>query len=146
MPYTVKGKGVLFIMAENRAYQYLLALIVEDDPKLASIFASALQYANYKTEIIHDGQAAAKRLAAVVPDIVILDLHLPFVSGADLLKQIRANQETARTRVIVVTADLYRAEAMRDLADAVLIKPVGFIRLQNIVAKLQASQMVQFME
>lgn len=133
-------------MTENAGYQKLLALIVEDDPKLATVFAAALQYANYKTEIIHEGQAAAQRLAVMSPDVVILDLHLPFVSGADLLKQIRADQRLTQTHVIVVTADLYRAEAMHDQADAVLIKPVGFIRLQNIVAKLQASQMVQFME
>jgi two-component system cell cycle response regulator DivK len=134
------------MMTENQTHRNLLALIIEDDPKLATVFAAALQSANYKTEIIDEGQTAAKRLTVITPDVVILDLHLPFVSGADLLKQIRATQEMDRTRVIVVTADLYRAEAMRDLADAVLIKPVGFIRLQNIVAKLQASQMAQLME
>ena len=133
-------------MIENHSYQNLLALIVEDDPKLATVFAAALQYANYKTEIIHEGQAAAQWLAVMVPDVVILDLHLPFVSGADLLKQIRADQRLAQTHVIVVTADLFRAEALRNQADAVLVKPVGFIRLQNIVAKLQATQLAKLTE
>ncbi|NJN98418.1 MAG: response regulator [Anaerolineales bacterium] len=134
------------MMTENQTRQNLLALIIEDDPKLAAVFAAALQSANYTIEVIDEGQAAVKRLTAIKPDVVILDLHLPFVSGADLLQKIRADQRLAQTYVIVVTADLFRVEALRDQANIVLIKPVGFIRLQNIVAKLQATQMAQLVE
>jgi CheY-like chemotaxis protein len=123
-----------------------LALIIEDDPKLAAIFSMALQQANYETKIIQDGQVAVQQLAITIPEVVILDLHLPFVSGADILTQIRADPRLARTQVIVVTADLFRAEALRDQANAVLLKPVGFIRLQNLVAKLQASQIAKLIE
>lgn len=133
-------------MAKNLAQSNFSALIVEDDPKLATIFSTALQQANYKTEIMQDGRLALQYLAVSLPDIVILDLHLPFVSGADVLKQIRADQRLARTQVIIVTADLFRAEALRDQVDAILFKPVGFIRLQNLVAKLQASQIARFVE
>lgn len=146
MGYTGQREGLLIMMAENQTRQNLLALIIEDDPKLAAVFAAALHSANYTTEIIDEGQAAAKRLATITPDVVILDLHLPFVSGADLLQKIRADQRLAQTYVIVVTADLFRVEALRDQANIVLIKPVGFIRLQNIVAKLQATQMAQLVE
>jgi len=133
-------------MTGNLSPSNFRALIIEDDPKLAAIFSTALQQANYETEIIQDGQIAARRLAVIVPNVVILDLHLPFVSGTEILTQIRADQRLARTQVIIVTADLFRAEALRDQADAVLVKPVGFIRLQNLVAKLQSSQIAKPIE
>lgn len=127
-------------MTEDPSPQNFLTLIIEDDPKLATIFSMAFQRADYQTEIIQDGQMATERLAATIPDVVILDLHLPFVSGGDLLKQIRADQRLAQTQIIVVTADLFRADALRDQADAVLFKPISFIHLQNLAANLHASQ------
>ena len=117
-----------------------LAFIIEDDPKLAAIFAIALQRANYETEIIPDGQIATRRLAISSPDVIILDLHLPYVSGLDILKQIRAHQHLAQTYIIIVTADMFRAENLSDRADMVLVKPISFTRLQNLATYLQATQ------
>lgn len=133
-------------MVKNLAQSNFSALIVEDDPKLAAIFSTALQQASYKTEIMQDGRLALQHLAVTLPDIVILDLHLPYVSGAEVLQQIRADPRLVRTQVIIVTADLFRAEALRDQADAILFKPIGFIRLQNLVAKLQALQIAKLSE
>ena len=59
------------------------ALIVEDDIKLATVFAEALRIAEFETEIVLDGQAALNRLAATTPAVVVLDLHLPRVSGPE---------------------------------------------------------------
>lgn len=127
-------------MTESPSPQNLLALIIEDDPKLATIFSAAFEQANYQTEVIQDGQTALERLAALVPDLVILDLHLPFVSGMDILQRIRADERLAHAHVIVVTADLFRADAIGDQADAILFKPISFIRLQNLAAQLHTSQ------
>jgi DNA-binding response OmpR family regulator len=127
-------------MTKDPSSQNFLALIIEDDPKLATIFSLAFQRAGYETEIIEDGRTATERLAAIIPDVVILDLHLPYVSGADILKRIRANERLAHTQVIVMTADLFRADALRGQADAVLFKPISFIQLQNLATKLRTSQ------
>ena len=54
-----------------------LALIVEDDRKLANIFSLALKHVGFQTEIVADGRDALARLARVVPGVVVLDLHLP---------------------------------------------------------------------
>lgn len=126
-------------MSQDSPAPNYLAFIIEDDARLASICSITLEQANYETEIIQDGQIAIQRLAAVIPDVVILDLHLPSVSGADILKQIRADQRLTRTRVIIITADLFRAETLRPQADAVLIKPVSPIRLQGLITKLRTS-------
>lgn len=130
-------------MTETQSTQTLMAMIIEDDPKLATIFSTAFERADFQTEIIQDGRLATERLAASIPEIVILDLHLPFVSGTDLLSQIRADERLAGTQVIVVTADFFKAEALRDKADLVLVKPIGFIQLQNLANNLHASYMLK---
>ncbi|MCL4298597.1 MAG: response regulator [Anaerolineae bacterium] len=112
------------------------ALIIEDDTKLATIFSRALWQAGFETEIILDGCTALERLTATTPAVVLLDLHLPYASGIDILHHIRTHQRLAKTRVIIVTADLFRAEALRDEVDLVLLKPVSFTRLYHLATDL----------
>ena len=113
------------------------ALIIEDDRKIATIFAQALQTVNYKTEIIQDGKLALTRLAETVPATVILDLHLPWVSGQDILRKIRADKRLMNTRVMIVTADAILAEELADDADLVLLKPVSFSQLRELASRLR---------
>src|SRR5512139_3112079 len=113
-----------------------LALIIEDDPKLSSIYDTVVTQAGYETEIIRRGDEALKRLSFISPRLILLDIHLPYVSGIELLKVIRATETLVKTPVIVLTADLYAAESLEDLADYVIIKSYGVSRLRELVAKL----------
>lgn len=117
----------------------LFALIIEDHENLAKTFAKALSTANFETEIAKNGQDALARLASMTPDVVVLDLHLPKVSGKDILKQIRDDTRLAKTRVMVVTADALLAENLRKEADLVLLKPVSFGQLQDMAIQLLTS-------
>jgi two-component system response regulator BaeR len=117
----------------------LSALIIEDDPDLSSIFAEALGTAGYETEVILDGQAALDRLADVNASVIVLDLHLPNVSGQTILEHIRSDARFEKTRVIVTTADAVMAELLRDQADFVLIKPISFGQLRDLASRLKAS-------
>ena len=114
-----------------------LALIIEDDEDLAMIFEGALSAANYETEIVQDGKLALDRLANVIPAIVILDLHLPNISGDHILHQIRADQRLANTRVMLTTADALLANDIRHDADLVLLKPVSFDQLRELALRLR---------
>ncbi len=116
-----------------------LALIIEDDEDLATIFSEALQLADLKPEIIVNGAAAAARLKEVTPAVVVLDLHLPQVSGATLLYQIRSTPALARTRVIIATADPVMAEGLSLEADLVLIKPISFTQLRDFASRLKGA-------
>jgi len=115
-----------------------VALIIEDESDLASLFGMALQTAGFATEIVRTGDAALARLAAVTPDVVILDLHLPHTSGKEVLHYIRADARLMATPVIVVTADARAAEEIRDQADLALIKPVSIEQLRDLGARLGA--------
>ena len=118
------------------------ALIIEDDPDLATIFAEALQMAEFETEIVSDGQAALGRLAATTPAVVVLDLHLPHVSGPKILQQIRADRRLAKTRVLLATADALMAESLRREADLVLLKPISFHQLRDLAKRLRPPDII----
>ena len=64
-------------------------LIVEDDTELSEIFAFILQAADLQTEVVRDGLLALNRIKETLPDLIILDMHLPNVSGATILTQLR---------------------------------------------------------
>ena len=114
-----------------------LALIIEDDNKLAFVFAQALRMAGFETEVIQDGDIALDRLATTVPAVVILDLHLPNVSGKDILHQIRSDVRLSETRVMLATADALMAQSLREDADLVLLKPVSFDQLRDLAERLR---------
>ena len=112
------------------------ALIIEDNSDLAIIFSQALQAAGFATGIIQDGDQALARLAITTPDVVVLDLHMPRVSGVEILRRIRADARLAGTRVIVATADMRATDMLHDQADLVLIKPISFAQLRDLAGRL----------
>jgi len=112
-----------------------LALIIEDDPQLGQIFSIALQ-SRFSTELITDGDTALARLSEANPMVIVLDLHLPGVSGKDILTQIRADPRLSKTSVIVSTADALLAEMLQDEGDIVLVKPVSPVQLSELASRL----------
>lgn len=119
------------------AQQTPLVLIIEDDPQLALIFSEAVAALGFTTEIINDGLIAQQQLQILRPRLIILDLHLPHVWGNDLLTQIRADSRFDDTKVLVATADSRLAAQMQEKADLVLLKPIGFRELRDIVNQLE---------
>jgi DNA-binding response OmpR family regulator len=117
-------------------------LIIEDDPNLATIFAEALRTAGFETEIAHDGKAALAQLAATTPTVVVLDLHLPHVSGQKILQQIRADGRLAKTRILLTTADALLAESLQEEADLVLLKPISFHQLRDLAKRLRPPDII----
>jgi CheY-like chemotaxis protein len=113
-----------------------LAMIIEDHEDAATIFANALRGTGFDIEIIHSGDKALERLAETTPAVVILDLHLPRVSGAEILRQIRANTRLAGIYVIVATAYPDLAMGLSAKADQTFLKPVSFVQLQDLALRL----------
>jgi DNA-binding NtrC family response regulator len=113
-----------------------LALIIEDDEDISEIFEQALMKAGFDTEVISDGTLARKRFEEIVPHVVVLDMHLPGVSGEDLLKLIRSDQRLSKSIVLVATADARMADLHLGMADFVLIKPISFNQLSDLAGRL----------
>jgi CheY-like chemotaxis protein len=114
-----------------------LAYIVEDNKDTVVIFRGALELADYEVEVAYDGAVAQKRLTEMVPDLIILDLHIPNVSGDIVLQQIRSDERLKDTRVFVATADANMAAQLRDQAELVLLKPIGFSQLKDLAKRFR---------
>ena len=118
-----------------------LALIIEDDVDLADIFAEALRGVGFEVEHVADGRSAQARLKeGRAPFIILLDMHLPHVSGGDLLTILKQDERFDKTLIIITTADARMGEMYRDQADFVLIKPISFVQLRDLTARLKPPQ------
>mgnify|MGYP005811861657 CR=1 FL=1 len=115
------------------------AVVIEDDEDLSFIFAEALRAAGFQTSVVLDGNQAMERLSQVQPSLIILDLHLPHVAGTDILKRIRESEKFKDVRVVVTTADARLAEQAEGQADVVLIKPISFVLLRDLAARLSTN-------
>ncbi len=116
-----------------------VALIIEDDDKLALIYAEALRRAQFEAVVVSDGAIALAQAAALSPALIILDLHLPHISGIQILHDLRQDERLAKTHVIVTTADALQAANVRDKADLTLIKPVSFLQLRDEAQRIRST-------
>ena len=118
-----------------------LALIIEDNEDQNLVFTKALEQAGFATESITDGLMAMSRLGKVAPALVILDLHMPGINGGLLLREIRNDPLTAKTHVIIATADPEFAAKLEAQVDVVLIKPVSFSQLSKLARLFNATNL-----
>jgi CheY-like chemotaxis protein len=116
-----------------------VALIIEDNEDQNLVFTTALKQAGYETESILDGVTAMTRLGKARPDMVVLDLHVPGINGGWLLREIRADPNTSKAHVIIVSADAEFAAKLESQVDVVLIKPVSFSQLTQCASRIRAS-------
>ena len=118
-----------------------LALIIEDDEDLANIFAEALRGVGVEVEHVADGKLAQERLRnGAVPYLVLLDMHLPHVSGAELLTDTKKDERFNKTIIIITTADARMGESYGEMADFVLIKPISFVQLRDLTHRLKPQE------
>lgn len=109
-----------------------VAFIIENDLNSAHIYDLTLQITGYQVEIIQNGKSALERLLTTVPDLIVLDLHLPHISGVELLYQIRTDKRFANTKVVITTGDAFLAAALSEQSELVLLKPVSINKLRAV--------------
>ena len=101
-------------------------LLIEDDPIVANVYRNKLAVEGYKAEVAPDGDAGLRVMQAFQPDLIILDLMLPTITGVEVIKQIRSEKNFAKTPVIVFSntyltnliQDAWRAGASKCLSKA----------------------------
>jgi DNA-binding response OmpR family regulator len=100
-------------------------LIVEDEPGLAEVLALHLQAEGYEPVLAHDGLEALYTLDRLTPRAVLLDLHVPQVSGFRLIQLLKQRTDGPQIPVIVITALSFQEaeEAVRAGADDFISKP-----------------------
>jgi DNA-binding response OmpR family regulator len=113
-----------------------LAVIVEDEPHLVDIFGRVLVLVNFQVKKFSTGDAAFEYLSRSRPDLLLLDLNLPGISGIDILRRMETSEQLPETKVVVVTADIENTRLIDSPVDAVLIKPVGVNQLKEVIFQL----------
>ena len=92
-------------------------LLVEDDEALAQMYTMRLQAEGFSVEHVANGEEALSAAVKFHPDLILLDVMMPKISGFDVLDILRNTPETANMRIIMLTAlsqpkDKERAEAL----------------------------------
>jgi CheY-like chemotaxis protein len=108
-----------------------IALIVEDDVDAQSIFELTLQSAGFVTSAVETGREAISWLKSMAPNLVVLDLQLPDITGVEVLQHIRSKLNLTDLPVIVATAYPDMAADIQDEVALILEKPVRFEVLQK---------------
>lgn len=125
--------------APARAVVRKKILLVDDDADLLALRKLRLQAEGYDVREVADGARAMEAIGAFHPDLVILDLLLPNVSGETLLRQIRADPAYEPVKIIVSSAKNYQSDQKLCLemgADSYLVKPVDHDALNATIRKL----------
>jgi diguanylate cyclase (GGDEF)-like protein len=112
------------------------ALIIEDDRDIVALFRHVMDLAGYHTEIILNGKVAAETLAQTRPDIILLDLGLPGISGVELLAIIHADERLKEVPVVVITAHAHLVETLPVRPTLTLIKPVNIEQMTNLIQRI----------
>jgi DNA-binding response OmpR family regulator len=76
-------------------------LLIEDDQVVANVYRNKLAVDGYKVEVAPDGESGLKVMRTFKPDLIILDLMLPNISGVEVIREIRAEDEFAKVPIIV---------------------------------------------
>jgi DNA-binding response OmpR family regulator len=100
-------------------------LLVEDEIALASVYMTRLVAEGYEVESVSDGQSAITRAMQMQPDLILLDVMIPKVSGIQVLKTLREDESTKRIKVIMLTAlsqDNYKDKAEKLGISGYLVK------------------------
>ena len=100
-------------------------LLVEDDTALASVYRARLELEGFDVREVHNGEDALSATLDYKPDLILLDVMMPKISGFDVLDILRNTPDTANVRIIMLTAlsqpkDKERAEGLG--ADDYLVK------------------------
>jgi two-component system phosphate regulon response regulator PhoB len=124
-------------------------LVVDDEADITALVAYHLARAGYRVSTANNGQDALKAAREERPDVVVLDLMLPGVSGYEVLRELRKQKETADVGVILLTARREEADRIKGLslgADDYLTKPFSpqelTLRVAAVLRRLAAPAVV----
>lgn len=110
-------------------------LIVEDEEALADPLAFLLRKEGFEASIINDGAEAVAAFERLEPDIVLLDLMLPGVSGTDICKQIRVKSQTPVIMVTARDSEIDKVVGLELGADDYITKPYS---ARELIARIRA--------
>ncbi len=114
-------------------------LVVEDNELNLKLFCDLLRAHGYDVEGVRDAREALGRTQAFMPDVMVMDIQMPHISGLELIEAIRLDVMLRRIPIMAVTA--YASNADEDRireagADAYVAKPITLMKFTDAVSAL----------
>ena len=116
-------------------------LVVEDNELNLKLFCDLLRAHGYEAEPVRDGREAVDRARSFRPELVIMDIQMPWISGLELIEQLKADEELKATPIMAVTAYAAKGdeERIREAgAEGYVSKPISLMRFIEAVRALLA--------
>ena len=111
-------------------------MIIEDDPEIRGIVKTLLSNEGFSVEEADDGRAALERVFLMKPDLILVDLKLPGLDGAEVCKRIRAGRMDTPIIVLSAAKDEFDKVLLLELgADDYVVKPFG---ARELLARIKA--------
>ncbi len=111
-------------------------LYVEDDPVNARLVRRMLSDSGYKLLETADGLEGLRIAAEEIPDLILMDVNLPNISGLDITRRLKSDRKLAHIPVIALTANTLikdREEALKAGCNGYLPKPISRVELNKII-------------
>ena len=111
-------------------------IVVEDEPDAAELFAEMMRVSGFRVLKTYSSTPAISMIAKELPDVVILDIMMPDISGLEVLRFMRRKSQLKGIPVIVVSARSMPSDIQEGLdagATMYLTKPVGYLDLKQAV-------------
>jgi CheY-like chemotaxis protein len=116
-------------------------MIIEDNKDVAGFLDFSVQILGYDTIIARDGITALKFLRHTTPAIILLDMYLPDINGAEILRHIRTTSSLQQMPVIVLTGESQTlSQEVIKQANFTLIKPIEYHTLSQLITRITQSQ------
>ena len=114
-------------------------LVVEDNELNLKLFCELLRAHAYQAEPVRDGREAVDRARAFAPDLIVMDIQMPHISGLELIELLKGDEELMSIPIMAVTAYAAKGdeERIRDAgAEGYVSKPISVMRFVEAVRAL----------
>ena len=121
-------------------------LVVEDNELNLKLFCDLLRAHGYAAEPVRDGREAMERALAFGPDLVVMDIQMPHITGLELIERMKSDEALKRTPIMAVTAYAAKGdeERIRDAgAEGYVSKPISVVKFVEAVRSLLAARPVE---
>jgi len=101
-------------------------LVAEDQPHIRALIQYKLRNSGYRVVAVEDGEAAYRQAVEIIPDLILLDVMMPLMTGFEVLAALKQKVETSQIPILLVTAQSSEEEVLKGLemgADDYVTKP-----------------------
>jgi CheY-like chemotaxis protein len=127
------------LLIEPKAQAMKRILIVEDKASSRELLRTVLENQGFVVTEAADGEGALQKARAELPDLILLDLHMPVRGGYEVLKELRQEPRFASVPIVAVTASAMQGDREKAIAagfNAYLTKPVPLNSLRTEIQRL----------